>query len=171
MGMFYYNPNDSHTMVNRRTGMGTTLNMAKTPAKVLMGFTALVLLSIPATGLFIIHEGKTPVRLEHSGESITAIHTRTVYTIDFSDIHTAYLISVLPDGIRTNGTGMDSVFKGSFRLEGIGDCRLCLDPRTPPFIVAVTEDETYIIGSANAEETKLVFETVQSKETVENEGG
>jgi len=37
-GMFYYNPNDNHFMVNARIGMNMTVNLAKTGAKILMIF-------------------------------------------------------------------------------------------------------------------------------------
>ncbi len=90
-GMFYNNPNDEHLMVNKRTGIGMTMNMAKAPAKILMGFVVLVLLSMPLIGLFIMHEGSTPVGLALDGTQLLALHTGTVYALDISDIESAYL--------------------------------------------------------------------------------
>ena len=163
LGMFYYNPDDSRTLVTKRTGIGTTMNMAKAPAKVLAVFVVLMLLSMPLVGVWMMHEENAPVRLEMAGPKISAMHTGTVYTLDTSEIQSAYLLEKLPvDGVRTNGTAMSTVLEGSFRYEGIGDCRLCLDPRTPPFLVIRTAERTYIFGSGHMDETMNVFNQLQS---------
>jgi uncharacterized membrane protein len=160
-GMFYNNPNDEHLMVNKRTGIGMTMNMAKAPAKILMGFVVLVLLSMPLIGLFIMHEGSTPVGLTFDGTQLAAHHTGKVYDLDISDIESAYLLDALPSGgVRTNGTAMETVLKGNFRYDGLGDCRVCLNPQVPPFIVVETAETMYIFGSNDAGETHSVYKAL-----------
>jgi uncharacterized membrane protein len=159
-GLIYYNPNDSHAMVSNRVGIGTSMNMAKPTGKILMGFTALLLASMPFLGVFLMHEEFTPVRLSVSDTQVIAIHTKEEYKINFSDIRSVTLINDLPSGSKNMGSAMDSVDKGSFRLGGMGSCRLCLDPRTAPFLVIKTEDATYVFGSHDSSETKAVYDTL-----------
>ena len=162
-GLLYHNPNDNHFMVNRRTGLGTSMNLAKTSGKSFAGLVILVLLSMPFFGVWMMRVELTPVRLETVGTQIVATHTGTVYTIDPDSVTSAYLLDKLPNGTRTMGTGMDTVMKGNFRFEGIGDCRLCLDPRVSPFIVAVADGRTYILGSSDVHETRSVYTFLENR--------
>ncbi len=157
LGMLYYNPNDTHIMVNKRTGIGTTMNMAKAPGKILMVFVVLVLLSMPLIGLWLMREESTPVSLTVDGTQLVAVHTGKVYTLDIAEMGDAYLLDKLPSGVRTNGTAMETVLKGNFRYDGLGDCRVCLNPQAPPFLVIETADHTYILGSASSDGTHAVY--------------
>ena len=163
LGFLYYNRNDSHGMVNRRIGVGMTLNLAKTPGKLVMIFTALILLSTPLIGISMIRSEATPVSLRADGSQIVAVHTGVAYAIDIDTVTSAYFLDKLPRGIRTNGTAMKTVLKGSFRYDGIGDCRLCLDPRYPPYLVVLSDGRTYILGSSNPDDIRAVYETLVSR--------
>lgn len=167
-GTIYNNPNDTHFIVNKRIGIGTTINLAKTSAKILMVFMALIVLAMPLTGIWLMKEEFTPVRLEVTADNVIARHISTVYSIALTDIQTAYLIDTLPDGTRTNGTAMDTVEKGNFRLNGIGESRLCLDPQVPPFIVIITADHTYIFGSHQNGEARAVYDALMRLGTISN---
>ena len=156
-GMFYNNPSDRHFMVNKRTGMGMTVNLARMSGKILMAFSVLLILAMPFMGVWMMHEEFTPVTLRTEGTQIVAGHTSDVYRISYGDIQSAELLSALPSGSRTNGTGMATVLKGSFHLEGIGPCRLCLDPRCAPFLEIKTAERIYVLGSSDSSETYAVY--------------
>jgi uncharacterized membrane protein len=163
-GMFYNNPNDSHIMINSRTGMGMTMNLARAPGKLMIVFTALLLLCMPAVGLWMMHAESTPVSLTLNGTQLAAAHTGTVYTLDIGDITSAELLDKLPTGgVRTNGTAFETVLKGNWRFDGIGSCRLCLNPRVPPFLVVKTAEHAYILGSNDAEETRAVYQALAGR--------
>lgn len=162
-GMLYNNPNDRHFIVNRRTGIGTTINLAGPGGKILMLISLLIILAMPFFGLWMMREEFTPVTLTVSGTAVIAGHDLTVYDISFSDIRSTYLLNELPDGTRLMGTGMDTVLKGRFRFDGIGPCTVCLDPRTPPFIVIVTADDTYILGASDTVQTEAVVRTLTAR--------
>jgi uncharacterized membrane protein len=167
LGMFYYNKNDSHAMVNKRIGIGATINLAKAPGKILMIFTALMLLSMPFIGVMIMRAEFTPISLITDGGRIVAAHTGAVYTLDVDSVTSAFLLEKLPGGTRTNGTAMKTVLKGSFRYEGLGDCRLCLDPRMPPFLVIEAGGRTYILGSSDVTETTGIYEILAGRKPAE----
>lgn len=165
LGMFYWNPRDKHLIVNKRTGLGTTLNMAGAAGKAIILFTLLLLLAMPFLGVWMMSEEFTPVSLSLKGDALVARHTGTVYELPIGQIKQLGLIEQLPSGSRTMGTEMSSVLKGSFKLDGIGSCRLCVDPRTPPFLVAVTEDRTYILGASEAGAVRALYNALKSTST------
>lgn len=156
-GLFYNNPADRHFVVNRRTGMGMTINLARVGGKIVMAVSAILLLSMPFFGVWMMDEEFTPVTLRTEGTAIVAGHTSDEYRIRYGDIESATLLDELPAGRRTNGTGMATVLKGSFDLDGIGPCRLCLDPRSAPFIEIETAGQIYILGSSDSDETYAVY--------------
>jgi uncharacterized membrane protein len=161
-GMFYYNPNDNHLMINNRVGIGTTINLAKSSGKALAAFSVIILLGMPLIGIWMMKEEFTPVRLEASDTQIVAYHTKEVYAINMDDIESAEFIYSLPRGTRTAGSALDTVLKGYFRFDGIGSCRLCLNPQVTPFIVIKTAEGTYVFGSSDSGETYAVFDLIKS---------
>jgi hypothetical protein len=163
LGMFYNNPNDSHYLINKRTGVGTTMNLAKAPGKILIVFTVLIFLSMPCIGIWMMREESASVNLEVTDTQLIASHTGTVYKLNLADVRSVGLLEKLPSGTRTNGTAMDTVLKGSFRFDGIGSCRVCLDPQVPPFLVIAAADHTYIFGSADKGKTLSVYQTLLNR--------
>ncbi len=73
-GMLYNNPKDRHLMVNRRTGIGTTINVARPAGKIIIVFTVLLILSLPFFGLQMIRMETTPVSLTVTDAEIVAAH-------------------------------------------------------------------------------------------------
>lgn len=161
-GLFYYNPDDSHNMVNKRVGIGMTLNMAKAPGQILTAVTVILLLAMPLVGIWMMKAESTPVDLMIVNDQLVASHTSDVYKIRLSEVQSAELLDTLPSGTRTNGTAMENVLKGSFDLKGIGSCRLCLDPRVSPYIEVKTADHVYILGAADSVRTLQVYASLKS---------
>ena len=132
--MIYYNPNDSKLIVNERVGMNTTMNLARTSGKVIMGFILIFTLALPFIGpaLHIYYE--KPIEIQVSREEITASQGITEYHIKFSDIENIELINELPnDLVRINGTSYEDILKGNFR-SGKDNMTLLVRPDKKPFI-------------------------------------
>lgn len=81
-GMFYYNPGDKHTMINKRVGVGTTLNMATPAGMALTGFSAVALLSIPVRCIWIILLEFTPISLFAEQDRLIARQLKNDYVIE-----------------------------------------------------------------------------------------
>lgn len=159
-GMIYYNPNDSSFMVDKRIGMGTTVNMATAGAKWLAGILFLSLLVIPVVSILLIFEEFAPINLDVTGDRIVAEHLKTEYSINIDDIRGCSLINDLPEARRVMGTGMDNLDKGNFSVDGYGDCKLCLNPQNNVFIVIRTDQYTYIFSDGDNTGTKLVYRKI-----------
>ncbi len=133
-GMIYYNPDDNKLIVNERVGMNTTMNLARTSGKVIMGFILILTLAMPFIGpaLHIYYE--QPIKIQVSREEITASQGITKYHIKFSEIENIELINELPkDLVRINGTAYEDILKGNFR-SGKENMMLLVRPDNKPFI-------------------------------------
>lgn len=60
-GIFYYNPKDTHTIVSKKIGMGTTINMATPAGKATALIKIIALLNIPICCVWVMLEEFTPI--------------------------------------------------------------------------------------------------------------
>ena len=145
-GLLYYNPNDSHLMINNRTGMGTSMNLARPAGMALAVLSGLIMAAMPLIGVWMLSLESTPVTLALEGEALVARHVGTEYAIPLEDIASAELVDTLEDARRVAGTAMDNALTGRFQVAG-ERCTLCLDPQSPPFLrVVLTSGEVYYLG-------------------------
>lgn len=157
-GMIYYNPNDKKLLVNNRTGMNMSFNLARKSGKIIMFLTVMILLAMPLFGVWMIYEEHQPVRLMLCEDVLTASHTGTSYEISISGIEEIELLETRPKLFKISGTGFDSVCKGKFRARELGNVNTCLDPRTGPWLFVKTEDGgQYLIGSSMQGEAEKIF--------------
>ena len=157
-GQFYYNPNDNRLLINNRTGVNTTVNLAKRSGQIFMLATVLMLACLPFFGVWMDRLETTPVGLEITAETVISTHTKVQYEVPIEDITYLEYVAEKPKLKRTMGTGMDSVLKGKFGTPW-GSSNVCLDPRTTPFIYLETEDgKRYLFGSSDAAETEAVYQ-------------
>jgi uncharacterized membrane protein len=161
-GMLYNNPNDRHFIVNRHRHRHN--DQPGRPGR--KDIDAYQPAHYFGNAVFrAVDDARGVYARDADGirDGVIAGHDLTVYDISFSDIRSTYLLNELPDGTRLMGTGMDTVLKGRFRFDGIGPCTVCLDPRTPPFIVIVTADDTYILGASDTVQTEAVVRTLTAR--------
>ncbi|MBP8968577.1 MAG: hypothetical protein KBG42_04755 [Lachnospiraceae bacterium] len=158
-GMFYYNPSDKRLNVEKRAGVGSTINMAH-PAGKVIGF--LAALSIVFSILVIIWVGmleSTPISLRVSDGNVICHQLRDEYVIPVSDIESVEYIEDIRGlrFVRTNGTGMETLLKGNFSVEGEA-CKVFLAPDKMVAIKIVTSSgKIYYISSATPSETCSVY--------------
>ena len=146
--MFYYDPNDSHLMVNARVGLNATVNLARPAGKIIMLLTAALLL-MPLVGVWLMGEERAPVTLALTDTALVAAHSGTRYQIPLEDIEEAELLTELPAIRRVAGTAMDTVDKGRWRCDEYGTLTVCLDPRTGPWLLVKTEETTWLVGAGD----------------------
>lgn len=148
-GMFYYDPNDSHLMVNTRVGMNTTVNLARPVGKGLMTAVAVLLLLMPLAGVWVMGEEGAAVTLTLTDTALVSAHASTRYEIPLEEIRSAELLEELPDIRRVAGTAMETVDKGRWRCDAYGALTVCLDPRTGPWLLVETGEANYLLGTGD----------------------
>lgn len=162
-GTFYYNPNDSHLIANNRTGVNTTVNLAKPMGKVLAVFMAVLILFVPVSLIYFGFENNSTIELYTEENAVVCKNTYTTYKADFENIEEAELLDKMPDGMwRTAGTGMPDLYKGSFSAEKMNKIKVILSPKVSPYILIKTKTgEYYLFGARNSEITKKVYEEIK----------
>ncbi|NMC56704.1 MAG: hypothetical protein GYA50_05750 [Eubacteriaceae bacterium] len=84
-------------------------------------------------------------------------------TVKLSEITGLELTDKIPQiTYKSNGSGLGSVFKGEFTLEGSVKARLYVDTSVPPFIKFVYNNITFYINSDTAQKTNELFEQLKS---------
>lgn len=148
-GIFYYNPNDARLMVNARTGINSTFNLARRSGQVLMGLVLAMLLACPLMGVWLMGMERAPVELEVTETELVGSHYGGEWSVALEDIAEIQVLAERPKLRRVAGTGMESALTGQFSAEDWGRVTVCLDPRTGPWLLVTAEDGTlYLFGAS-----------------------
>lgn len=163
LGMFYDRPDDRRFFINKRVGIGVTLNLARPGAKVLTGLSLLILAALPLIGVVAIYEEYTPITVTAGEEGVRVGHLGFEIIVDYDDVDEAALLYELPGLTRLNGTAMDTVEKGEFAVAGYGVCRICIDPQAAAFLVLKTAKDTYLISTPSKGETEQIYRWLEGR--------
>lgn len=162
-GLFYYNPEDSHLIINDRVGINSSVNLAKPAGKVLGVVLALVVLSIP----FMIPITNTvldkPPVIEVNETVLAATSGGTHYEIPLDEIKSAELMEELPTKlVRNMGTGLENLMKGDFTAQDYGSMKVCLDPQCPPYLLVEKENgQKFLVGSREDGKIEAIYEIIK----------
>lgn len=161
LGMFYYNPNDRRLNVEKRVGVGGTINMAHPAGKVISGILALIIVGSIVALIFVGMMMSTPLRIINNNDAIICHQMWDEYTIDKSEI-TSVGIGETKDLnlFRSAGTAIESLYKGVFVVDGKNGCRLFMNPEAGKYIKITTNERTYYISENTAEETLALYEDI-----------
>ena len=151
-GQIYYDPNDSQAIVNARTGVNTTVNLARPGGKAVAVLTlALLFVALPAMGVWLDSMAAGPEPLKIEDGSLVAASAGGRYALPLEEIEDVELLEQLPSiTARLWGVGMDSFLQGKFQTEW-GRAELCLDPRQGPWLKVTMDDGAlYLLGGGDA---------------------
>ena len=164
-GMFYYNPNDSHWIVNSRVGIGTTFNLARKSGKIIYGITVIILISVIIMMPAMAIVDKAPINLIVEDSQIICENGFTKYNVLIEDIESVNIINELPENMyRTGGYGGENLIKGNFTATGINNLKIIADPNTPPYILIKTIDgQSYLFGTRNSNTVNEIYKNIMMK--------
>lgn len=164
-GIFYNNPNDKSVLVEKRFGVGMTLNMATLTGKIVTyGSIVLVLATfIP----IILFSGFSDV----FGHSLQITEDREVqiktilygHTFSIDEIQEITLIETVPSSFKTNGASTSNYSRGNFTVRDYGKSKLYIYNNNPPYIVIELEDIYVFYNENNPEETMELYELLLEK--------
>lgn len=162
LGLFYYNPHDNRLNVEKRVGVGATVNVGHPVGKVITGMIILALTAVLMALVWLGMAESTPMTIKVENGSVICHHLRDDYTIDVDDIQSASYGEDLKslNLIRTYGTGTATIQKGSFTVDGETGCKVFLWVDAGNYIKIVTDSDTYYINGSTAEETREVYDLI-----------
>ena len=165
LGLFYYNPNDSRLTVEKRVGVGATVNAGHPVGKVIMGLCGLVLIGVIAMLVWLGLGEATPMKLSAKDGTVVCHHLKDDYVIKIADIQSVEYGEGIDELrlVRNVGTGTATMQKGNFSVKGENGCKVFLWVESGNYIKIVTAEDTYYINGGTPEETKEVYEAIVGK--------
>lgn len=162
LGMFYYNPKDKRLNVEKRVGVGGTINIAHPAGKFIMGLVAAIIvasiLSLVAVGIMV----STPIQVIDTGDTIVCHQLWDEYKIKKSEV-TSVEFGDTKDltAIRTAGTATENLAKGTYVVNGQGNCKLFMNPQVGKYIKITAAGKTYYISAGTLKETEALYEELK----------
>lgn len=160
-GLFYYNPQDCHTMVNARTGAGSSFNLASVGGKIITGLVMAVLIGAMVLLISLGLTDRSEILLDIREDAVYCENGNTRYEVPFADMESVELLEELPEDLwRTNGLGGQHLMKGSFLGDGLPDLEIIADPTQPPYLLIRTEDRQYLFGARDPRRTEEIYRRI-----------
>jgi uncharacterized membrane protein len=152
--MFYNNPYDERTMVEKRSGYGYTINMASSKGKAFMygmfGFLALIL--VGTTGISLWADfGDVKMTMMSDNNVIEIQAPMYGYQFDAKDIISIDMVEDIPGGIRTNGISTNRYSLGNFDINGYGKSKLYIVRGAPYIVIELDDLYVFINGDTEAQ--------------------
>ena len=157
-GMFYYNKSDRRLNVEKRVGIGATVNMAHPVGKVIG---ALIIATLIFTMLCMVWLGlleMTPIKVYTEDGLVICHQLRDEYKIEIADIKSIEIVDDLDsrNATRVAGTSMPGLAKGRFSING-ESCRLFINPDAGVCVRIETSDRIYYVSGETYEETMDIY--------------
>ncbi len=161
-GIFYYNPRDSRLNIERRDGMGVTINMAHPIGKLISIIVVLVILGSLASVMWAGLLENTEIDVKYENGKVICHQLRDEYIISKDDIQEVTCEDNLNElkVIRIAGVSMDKLLKGRFTVNSEEKARFFLDPRVNTYIHIKTGEINYYINENSEEETLEIYEAL-----------
>ena len=105
----------------------------------------------------------TPIKLKLEDNKLICHQLSDDYVIDINDI-TAIEWGEDVNNLKLakiSGFGISNLYKGNFSVNG-NSCKVFLNPEEGNYIKVMTAEMTYYVSAATSEETKIVYEQLQS---------
>ncbi len=162
-GMFYYNPKDKRLNVEKRMGVGGTVNVAHPVGKLLMVFAGLSIVAAVACVVWMGMMEATPMRVCVEGEKVICHQLWDEYSIPISEITEAEFGDNLKELhlARVSGVGMDTMLKGNFIVNDEGGCKVFLWRANQSYLMIKTAERTYYVNGNSEEELSRVWESLR----------
>lgn len=161
-GIFYCNPADKHVYVEKRVGIGSTMNFGTQKGRiagVLLGLLGGVgILSLPLVCIWVILLEFVPIKLAVEDDRLIASQVSVDYNLPVNLIQEVTLLEELPRLERVSGTGMDTLKKGNYRVAEEGRCQVFLNPQNNVFIRLKVGETVYYLSGYDDAQTLAIYE-------------
>ncbi|SHE95890.1 DUF5808 domain-containing protein [Clostridium fallax] len=160
MGMIYYNPNDPDFMVEKRDGMGMTVNLGTIGGKIFTIITAIIIIGSLGATFIIPKMMRSQVNLTENNLEVKGIYSSNINYKNIKNIE--YLDNLPKVNIRTNGAAIGNKKYGYFKLEFIGDAKLYIENSELPCIEIILKEGNHIyINLDNEDETMKLYKKLK----------
>lgn len=161
-GIFYCNPADKHAYVEKRVGIGTTMNFGTQKGRIAGALLGLLgaagILSLPVSCIWVILLEFVPIKLTVEDDRLIASQISVDYNLSTEMIQEITLLEELPRLERVSGTSMDTLKKGNYRVAEEGRCQVLLNPQNSVFIRLKVGETVYYLSGYDDAQTIAIYE-------------
>lgn len=123
---------------------------------------ALVAALFVGIGALMVAEGRPP-RARVEGGVLTVEATTSHANVPLSEVRDVTLATELPRILaRTNGYAFGETLRGWFRVEGLGEGRLYVQAKHPPFVIVRLDRGFVIVGLADEARTRALYDSLRA---------
>ncbi len=160
----YNNKNDSRIFIEKRVGIGTTINTATKWGKIINGSVYIVLgLSIVFVLSMVPYDfGQVNLVIDDDTIIISAPYEKV--TIDKNDIVSIDILDTMPSAKKVMGTGTNRMRIGKYSVQDYGRCEIYIMTQVDKCIVIELSDEKYIfVNGENEKITEQYYVMIKDK--------
>ena len=164
-GLFYYNPKDARLNIEKRVGVGSTINMAHPMGKLISVIVVLVLIGTFGALIYAGLFAATPLDVRLENGTIICSQFRDEYKISIDDIQSVTYEDNLKDVslVKMGGAATDKLYKGTFAVGDDKNVKAYLSADADCYIRIQTSDKIYYINDTTKEDTKKLFDQITNK--------
>jgi hypothetical protein len=157
---YYYNPEDKRVNIEKRTGYGSTINMATKGGKVIAyGITIFITALLLTLVILFFRMDFVKFQINIIGDNVNITAPLYGYQFQLADIEDITLIQTLPEhGIRTNGAATATYLLGNFNYSEYGSTKMFIYQDYPPYMVIRLKDKTVFFNTKSVEQTQKYYE-------------
>lgn len=154
-GMIYYNPNDPAFFVEKRAGVGWTVNVARPMGKVAIALTALLIIGTIVMTVYASTSMKVDLQIREQVITIKGMYSEN---IDRKDIVELYFEKSLPPiAAKQNGGAIGNKKVGYFRTKDGEKVKLFIEDDKNSVIKIATKEKIIYINYEEKEKTEALF--------------
>lgn len=160
LGQFYYNPDDKRLNVEKRMGIGGTINLAHPAGKVIAAVSVLLLVGSFLLIGYLMILGRSPMSVRIEDDTLICHQLVDTYKIPLSSISDVSLEEGTSDLkiYREAGIAMDPVFTGRYTVNGERGCGLFINKNVGFYVRFTSEGVVYYVNCSDEEEILRVYE-------------
>ena len=158
----YNNPNDKRIWVDKRIGIGRTINMGSWFGTFTYVFLAATIVGTILLSLYLMPLDFGTVGLEVKDNNVLIEAPMYTDSFSFNDIQVITLMDHLPRMSKQRGGDSDHFYVGRFQVNGYGNCSVYVHRNKPPYILVTLTDRIIILNGDTPEKTEDFYRILKS---------
>ncbi|MBD8046304.1 MAG: hypothetical protein KID00_14965 [Clostridium argentinense] len=159
-GMIYYNPNDPAFFVEKRAGVGWTINVARPMGKVAMALTALLIIGTIVMTVYTSTSMKVNLQIREQVVAIKGMYSENINGKDI--VQLSFEESIPPIAVKQNGAAIGSKKLGYFRTKDGEKVKLFIEDDKNSVIKIATKEKTIYLNYEEEEKTEALFNELKN---------
>jgi len=152
-GLYYNNPNDSNTFVEKRVGLGVTVNIATKGGKLLLAMIIPAVVLWLGLAIYMLPFDFGSVNLDISGQTATISAPLNRLSFSSDEIIDVSLLDTMPMAGRVNHVSHGRIISGISNVMGYGESHVFVLRENAPYIRIELESGWVFLNGETQEET------------------